>query len=195
MQPGYSRRMRGVMLEVPEWLLEQRAAWGGDRRDEVWDGVLHMVPEPTLSHNNFEYELHKALEPVARRRGLRVYQQVAIRDPEREWKNYRRPDLVIVRPENVSEAAVDGPAEVAIEILSPNDESREKLPFYAERGVVEVWLIDPLTREFDVLVRSKETYEPVPAVDGVVRSAVGVALSIVEGPRLLVATDLEQTLV
>jgi len=190
MQPGYSRYMRAVMLEVPEWVIEQRATMGADRRDEVWDGVLHMVPEPTISHNDFEYELHKALEPVARRLGLRVHQGAAIRDPAREWKNYRKPDLVIVRPEHESDAAVEGPAEVAIEVLSPHDESRDKFPFYAERGVAEVWLIEPRTRTFEVFSLGPVGYEPLPPRDdGTVHTRLGIALSLVPGPRLRVRAD------
>lgn len=34
------------MLEVPEGLLAERARLGHDRFDEMWEGVLHMVPPP-----------------------------------------------------------------------------------------------------------------------------------------------------
>jgi Uma2 family endonuclease len=34
--------------------------------------------------------------------------------------------------------------------LSPNDESRDKLPFYAACSVDEVWLLEPKTRAFEI---------------------------------------------
>ena len=36
--------MRAVLLEVPEAMLDERRRLGHDGRDEMWDGVLHMVP-------------------------------------------------------------------------------------------------------------------------------------------------------
>lgn len=38
--------MRAVLLEVPEGMLAERCQLGLDGRDEVWDGVLYMVPPP-----------------------------------------------------------------------------------------------------------------------------------------------------
>jgi hypothetical protein len=36
--------MRAVLLEVPEAMLAERRRLELDGRDEVWNGVLHMVP-------------------------------------------------------------------------------------------------------------------------------------------------------
>ena len=62
----------------------------------------------------------------------------------------RSPDLVLVSPNHTSERGVEGSAALVVEILSPNDESRDKLPFYARMGVSEVWLLHPTTRTFEV---------------------------------------------
>jgi hypothetical protein len=35
---------------IEEQLLENRRAWGGDRFDEVWDGVYVMAPMANLEH-------------------------------------------------------------------------------------------------------------------------------------------------
>jgi Uma2 family endonuclease len=187
MQPGYSQPMRAVWLEVPEEFLAERARWGAGRRDEVWAGVLHMVPEPTIAHVDFEFALHVALKPIVERRGLRIHQGAAIRDPAVSWSNYRKPDLIVAHPANESEAAVDGPAEVVIEVLSPNDESRDKFSFYASRGVREIWLVDPKTRAFEVHALAGDSYEVVGPADGVVRApALGVELELVAGPQLCI---------
>jgi len=72
-----------------------------------------------------------------------------------------------------------------VEILSPRDESRDKLPFYAGRGVREVWLIDPVTRQVEVFALQGGDYRVVPVIDGAIRSpALALELRVVAGPRL-----------
>jgi len=42
--------MRAVMPSVPQAMLDWRKRTGIAQRDEVWEGVLHMSPEPDLEH-------------------------------------------------------------------------------------------------------------------------------------------------
>lgn len=60
---------RAVLLEVPQGLLEERRRKGLDVWDEVWDGVLHMVPPPSGVHQRFAFRLGVALDPLARAKG------------------------------------------------------------------------------------------------------------------------------
>src|SRR5260221_13355896 len=126
--------MRSVMLETPPHFLEERRRLGHDKRDELWEGVLHMPPPASYRHQHLSKQLLLALDPGAKAAGLEgMFETGLYRAP----KNYRVPDLLFVRPEHVVEAGVSG-AEVVIEILSPDDETYEKLDFYAEAGVKEV---------------------------------------------------------
>jgi Uma2 family endonuclease len=52
----------------------------------------------------------------------------------------------------------EGPPLVVVEIRSPGDESYEKLPFYAELGTPEAWIIDRDSRAIEVLVLNRGTY-------------------------------------
>lgn len=52
-------------------------------------------------------------------------------------------------------------AAVVVEILSPGDESRQKLPFYADHDVDEVLLVDPIERTVTWLALHHGEYEPV----------------------------------
>jgi Uma2 family endonuclease len=142
MRPGYSRTvMRAAM--VPESMLEERRRRGHDRHDEVWQGVLHMVPPPSYGHQRIESELLIALAACAKRRGLRVVVEAGLFHPAvADNSDYRQPDLMIAVPTAISKRGVEGRAHLVIEILSPHDESRAKLPFYAAVGVEEVWLVD-----------------------------------------------------
>src|SRR5947209_14189297 len=133
--------MRAVMLEVPEHLLEERRRLGHDRRDEMWEGVLHMAPQPLTRHQIIETRLLVALVPPADARGVVAIGEPNLLRPGTGWADYRVPDLVVARPENVSVRGVEGRAELVVEIRSPGDESYEKLPFYAGvgcRGVLSV---------------------------------------------------------
>lgn len=38
--------MRAVWIGVPDRFLEERHRLGHDKQDELWEGVLHMVPPP-----------------------------------------------------------------------------------------------------------------------------------------------------
>lgn len=178
MSLGYSRSMRAVMLEVPEQLLADRRRFGHDKRDEVWEGVLHMVPSPGTGHQRRARQLLFALAGIAERRGLEVLYETSVFDPPEGLNNYRVPDLVMVDPTYVSDRGIEGHTILAVEILSPNDESRDKLPFYARVGVREVWLFDP----------KKHTVEMFQARDGVsvkveppLRSVLGLELETVDG--------------
>ena len=104
--------------------------------------------------------------------------------------DYRVPDLTIAAPEHVSARGIEGKALLVIEILSPNDESRDKLPWYARLDVREVWLIDPRTRELELHVLWGTSLRRVEPEDGVLRSvALGIELRIVDGPRLELRWD------
>jgi Uma2 family endonuclease len=153
MSLGYTRAMRAVMLEVPEELVEDRRRKGLDARDEVWAGVLHMVPPPASTHQRFARRLFLLLERIAERRGAEVLWETGVFDPTvEELRDYRVADLVIVATDKVSRRGVEGAATLVVEILSPNDESHDKLPFYARVGVGEVWFVDPITRKIEIFV-------------------------------------------
>jgi len=188
MFPDRGRRMEAAKLEVTARLLDQQRRAGGDRFDEVWDGVLHMVPPPSIPHQDLAYELERVLRSIAARRRLRVVHNAGLRDPGRGWKDYRVPDLSVVRPDQLSDQAIEGRAELVVEILSPRDESREKLAFYARRGVREVWLIEPGPRQVEAFTRRIGGFVAVAPVAGVVwSSALELELRVVAGPRLRIA--------
>lgn len=177
--------MRAVLVEVPEHFLQQRRRTGADRWDEMWEGVLHMVPPPSEPHQALGVYLVAALLPIAKAKGLELRYELGF---FRADDDYRQPDLVVAAPEHLTRRGLEGPAALVVEILSPGDESRDKLGFYAAMRVGEVLLIDPETREFELLRLGDEGFAPVPAsADGAVHSAaLDVELSVAEGPILRV---------
>jgi Uma2 family endonuclease len=179
--------MRALLLEPNREWLEERRRNGLDHRDEVWEGVLHVVPPPTSRHQLMQRDLGLVLMKIAARFDLEVCAELAVYPRP---TNYRIPDVTVVRREDIQDIGCSSP-ELVIEVLSPNDESREKLPFYAASGIPEVWLVDPVTRATEVYVLRGGTYFAVlPNRAGVVEAPrLGLELSIVDGPKLRVAWD------
>lgn len=139
-----------------EALLERRRLWGADRHDEVWDGVLHMVPYPSYGHARIAHQLALLLDPLAGQAGLDVTMSgFNIGEPQ----DHRIPDGGLHRP---GASGVWLPtAALVIEILSPDDESWQKLGFYAAHHVDEALIIDPAERTAAWLGLRDGEYHPV----------------------------------
>lgn len=96
--------MRAVVVEVPEWQLEERRRKGLDVFDEVWDGVLHMVPTPSSHHQRLGARLVAALLPLAEAGGLVAMYEMNLCRPGAGAQDFRVPDLVFARVENILRA-------------------------------------------------------------------------------------------
>ncbi len=132
---------------VEQQIRSQRAEWGADRFDEVWEGIYIMTPVPNLEHQDISTGLSTILRIIIQWAGLgTVYQEINVSDRERGWEqNYRVPDVAVVL--NGTQAKFCGThycggPDFLVEIISPDDRSREKLQFYAGIGVAELMLID-----------------------------------------------------
>jgi Uma2 family endonuclease len=124
-----------------EALLERRRRLGQDLFDEVWEGVRHMNPAPSGGHARIEAQLLAALQPLAMPAELTVVGQFNLGDDEHD---YRVPDGGLQR--EFTDRVFYPTAALVIEIVSPGDETWEKLAFYAAHSVEELLIIDPKDR-------------------------------------------------
>jgi Uma2 family endonuclease len=137
-------------------LMERRRRSGLDRLDEIWEGVYHMVPAPSHAHASIEAQLMRIIGPAADAAGFEPTGRCNIGEGE---EDFRVPDCALHRP---GASGVWHPtAAMAVEVVSPRDESFEKLPFYAARGVEEVLIVDPLRRSVSWLALQDGEYRPV----------------------------------
>jgi Uma2 family endonuclease len=153
--------MRAVMLDVPPSLLDERRRFGQDRFDELWNGVLHMVPPPSFLHQTIGTELANFLGPRLAARGIRVLIGTGVFRPGSRGRDYRVPDLVFFpadRPDLVTKRGIEGPALCVAEIRSPDDETYEKMPFYADLGIRELIVIEQETRAVELYRLAGATY-------------------------------------
>jgi len=85
----------------------------------------------------------------------------------------REPDVMLLRAANASRvtgAYVDGPADLVVEVISPDSRMRdrgEKFYEYEQAGVGEYWLIEPARRQADQFrLNAEGIYESVPVAPG-----------------------------
>jgi Uma2 family endonuclease len=153
------RDVRTVISDPPpadfESLIERRRRWGADRHDEVWEGVLHVVPAPGQAHWMLDQQLAVLLDTPARAAGLIAGGEFNLGDSE----DYRVPDRGLHRPETASDWCAT--AALVLEIVSPGDETWNKLPFYAAHKVDELLIVDPSKRSVDWLALEHDEYRQV----------------------------------
>jgi len=170
--------MKVLMLDPPQAMLDERRRLGLDGRDEMWDGVLHMVPPPGGPHQRLSTNLMLALGRLAQRRGLVPHVETGL---FRSEDDYRIPDQLYCRPEHLSDRGVEG-ADLVVEVRSAQDETYEKIEFYAAAGVRELLVVHPDDRRAEVFRAVGSRLLPVQATGGVLGlETLGVELRTVAG--------------
>jgi len=155
-------------------LLEQRRAWGADKYDEVWDGVYVMSPAANDEHQDLAGEFHFVFRTVLGC-AAKIRQGVNISDRRKGWRNnYRVPDVAVflagTKAVNLITHWLGGP-DFGVEIVSPNDRTHEKIPFYEKVGAGELlvvcrdpWKLELYRRDAEQLLLVGESTLPNPAV-------------------------------
>ena len=178
----------GTLPDPLQAWADERTRLGHDRYDELWDGVLHMVPPPMYGHNRRATELLVLLYPLAHAAGLSATYETGVFRPGRS-DDYRQPDLLIVHPDHVSARGIEGRAELVVEIRSPYDEAWEKLPFFAEMGIPEVLILDHDRTVLLRLTAAGDYAEVAPDADGaLVLDIIPVRITNLGDGRIRVAT-------
>jgi Putative restriction endonuclease len=135
-------------------LIARRKKLGLDLHDEVWDGEYHMAPYASATHAYIDQLVAVLIAPLAREAGLVATGPFNLGMED----DFRVPDRGLHR--GVPSGVYVPTAAAVFEILSPDDETVEKLPFYAARGVEEVLVVDPESRSVRILELGGQTYEP-----------------------------------
>jgi len=137
-----------TMVVTDPWtekrLRQEREATGVDRYDEVWEGVYMMAPFPNNEHQRLVFDLSVVLAEAVD--AGEVFPGTNVSDRGEDWThNYRTPDVAVFLDSGEAEDCGThwrGPADFLVEIISPNDRTREKIPFYGRLGVVELLVVD-----------------------------------------------------
>jgi Uma2 family endonuclease len=125
----------------------ERIVSGADRYDEVWEGVYVMPALPTNEHQQLVSRFASILQDVVGWSNAGdVFAGINISDRDKDWTfNYRVPDVAVFLkgcPAKNCGTHWMGEADLLIEVCSPEDESRAKIPFYGKIGVRELLIVD-----------------------------------------------------
>jgi Uma2 family endonuclease len=132
-----------------------------NRLIEFTDGTVEILPMPSRYHQAISALLFIALLNFITPRGGRVY-YAPLRLQIRPGKQ-REPDILLLRdahdPRNQNEAWLG--ADLVIEIVSPDDPQRDtvtKRGDYAEAGIPEYWIVNPIDETVTVLAIDGTAY-------------------------------------
>jgi Uma2 family endonuclease len=146
-----------------EWTESDYLALETNHLVELAEGVLEVLPVPTLLHQLIVSFLYEVLKAFVREHaeGLVLFAPLPVRLGRGK---FREPDVVYLRPERVQDRpSYPEGADLVMEVLSEGRESRErdlesKGRDYAEAGIDEYWVVDPETRRITVLVLDGSSY-------------------------------------
>ena len=148
-----------------------------DQKADLINGVIYMASPENTDDNELFIWLVTVMNLFVRRNKLgQIYgSRVALRLAE---KHGPEPDIAFVRTENlerVTRGGVVGPADLAIEIVSPDSVERDyylKRELYAEYGIPEYWIIDEMDLSVMQLRLKQRKYHEVRPKKGEIHSQV-----------------------
>lgn len=116
------------------------------------EGTVVRLSPVTLAHTLLSFYLSNLLRSylALSGEGITVGEPFVMRLPE---ISAREPDLQVITTPNLGrlrDTYTDGPADLVIEIVSPESDTRdrvEKFSEYERGGVGEYWILDPLHQE------------------------------------------------
>ncbi len=184
--------MKAVLAEVPTQLVDLRKRTGADQRDEMWDGVLHMPAMPINEHQDFAVELLIYLRRNwARPCRAKIFHEVNLASVGGWPDDFRIPDLLLLSRKRLHidrGKYFEGAPDAVVEIHSPGDESYDKLAFYEELAVPEVWIIDRDTKEPGIhgLKRHRSRQQPRSAAGWLRSPAIAVEMRSSKRAKLVI---------
>ncbi len=144
------RRLLEVLLapmEPRKMTYEEFLAWADEDTLAEWvDGKVVMYSPASDRHQDISGFLESVLRSFVEVRQLGIVRSAPF---QMKLEHGREPDLLFVAQEHLErlkETYLDGPADLVVEIVSPESVGRdrgEKFYEYARGGVPEYWLIDP----------------------------------------------------
>ena len=159
---------------------EEYLEQSSDTRICEWvDGEIITMPGASFEHQSIDKFLLKIMDFYAETNDLGVVIHSPFAMKLEEQRRGREPDILFVGKERVhlfKKTYLDGAADLAVEIISPESIGRdrgEKFIEYEAAGIREYWIIDP-DRKITEFYRLGENgfYNLIPTPDGTFRSEV-----------------------
>ena len=137
-----------------------------DKRYEIIEGELIMVPAPIPYHQDIFRNLFRVLTDYVEIENLGKVYSAPI-DVVLSNENIVQPDILFIFKQRfsiITEKNIQGAPDLLIEIISPSTREKDNLlkrKLYAKFGVREFWLVDGEKKEVEVLTLKRKGFEKV----------------------------------
>jgi Uma2 family endonuclease len=134
-----------------------------DKRYEILEGELYVVPAPNTRHQRISKRIQIALITQIEEKGVGEIFNAPF-DVVFSDENIAQPDLLFVSSERlgiIGEANLPAAPDMVVEILSPGTRKKDlaiKRKIYARFGVREYWIVDPDANSVEVLLWKESGY-------------------------------------
>jgi Uma2 family endonuclease len=141
---------------------EEFLKWADGSFAEWVDGEVIFTSPISLSHNDISVFLTRLLTEFVEVHDLGRVLAAPFQMKLSNVRRGREPDLMFVAKTHLARLTrtyLDGPADLAIEIVSPESVARDrsdKFSEYETEGVCEYWIIDPEAQSADFFVLNDE---------------------------------------
>lgn len=135
--------------------------WSDENRWEIIDGEPYLMsPSPRTNHQRLVTALWLAISQCLSGKPCEAF--VAPLDVKLSHYDVVQPDVMVVcDSQQVTEACIEGPPTLVVEILSPSSLRHDrirKLNLYAKFGVQEYWIVTPEPAMLEILALSDGGY-------------------------------------
>jgi Uma2 family endonuclease len=142
----------------PRMTYEEFLEWGDGIRAEWVDGEVIVISPTSEPHQNLDGFLSSLL-----RHFVEAHELGRILIPPFQMKLSTRPsgcepDLLFISTEKLKHLKrnyLDGPADLVVEIVSPDSQARDrgdKFYEYEEAGVIEYWILDQTRKRAEFII-------------------------------------------
>ena len=156
-----------TMTKVPESLkftYKDYLLLPKDKRYEIIEGDLYMVPSPFTKHQMISINLSHILWKFVRQKGSGEILNAPCNVVLSEY-DIVQPDILFISKERsniITEKNIQGTPDLIIEILSRSRKHIDKNlkhRLYARSGVKEYWIVDPDKETIEVFILGAEGYK------------------------------------
>lgn len=154
------------------------------QRAELIDGRLYAMAPPSRIHQELITELVSAIHNHIKKNNgsCKVYPAPFAVNLDAEDKNWVEPDIsVICNPDKLTDRGCEGAPDLIIEIVSPGSRRMDYLTkhiLYANAGVREYWIVDPIKKHTTIYQFEKDDAPFIIAFDQTIETGIWTDLRI-----------------
>jgi Uma2 family endonuclease len=152
---------------LPLMTFEDFLAWSGEETHAEWvEGRIQTLVPASIAHQLIKGFLFFLFKVFLQGKDLGIVLDAPTLMRLSTRPSGREPDLLFIAKPHLGQVLqnyIDGPADIVVEVISPESRERdriEKYREYAQAGIPEYWLIDPTLKTAEFYTLREGAYEP-----------------------------------